>query len=101
MTHQRRLKILAAGTACLSLALFMTPSAPVAAQSFAPTPLDQLAQADTVQPIDPPSRVGRLSNISGTVSFHTIDQDQWSPAELNYPITTGNSFWTEPGARAP
>ncbi|HEV3003246.1 MAG TPA: DUF6600 domain-containing protein, partial [Pirellulales bacterium] len=64
------------------------------------TPLGQLAQADAVQPIDPPSRVGRLSNISGTVSFHTIDQDQWSPAELNYPVTTGNSFWTEPGARA-
>jgi len=49
---------------------------------------------------DPPARVGRLSYIGGTVSFHTPDQQQWSPAELNYPVTTGASFWTEPKAKA-
>src|SRR5258708_12605904 len=50
--------------------------------------------------IDPPSRVGRLSEIEGAVSFHTSDQDQWSPAMINYPVTGGSSFWTEPNARA-
>src|SRR5258708_2846899 len=50
--------------------------------------------------IDPPSRVGRLSEVEGTVSFHTPDQDQWSPAMINYPVTGGSSFWTEPNARA-
>jgi hypothetical protein len=49
---------------------------------------------------DPPARVGRLSDIEGTVSFHTADQDQWSPATLNYPVTTGNSFYTDANARA-
>jgi len=49
---------------------------------------------------DPPARVGRLSEISGTVSFHDSADEQWSPATLNYPVTSGNSFWTEPGARA-
>ncbi len=49
---------------------------------------------------DPPGRVGRLSDIEGTVSFHTADQTDWSPATLNYPVTTGTSFWTEPNAKA-
>lgn len=49
---------------------------------------------------DPPARVGRLSAIAGTVSFHDSGDTQWSPAALNYPVTSGNAFWTEPGARA-
>ena len=49
---------------------------------------------------DPPARVGRLSVIDGTVSFHTADQTDWSPATLNYPVTTGTSFWTEPNSRS-
>jgi hypothetical protein len=48
---------------------------------------------------DPPDRVGRLSDIEGVVSFHTADQTDWSPATLNYPVTGGTSFWTEPNAR--
>jgi len=49
---------------------------------------------------DPPARVGRLARMDGTVSFHTADADHWSPATLNYPVTSGNALWTEPGARA-
>lgn len=49
---------------------------------------------------DPPGRVGRLSYMEGTVSYHGADQDQWSPATLNYPLTTGDGLWTEPGAKA-
>ena len=49
---------------------------------------------------DPPGRVGRLSYIEGTVSFHAVDQDQWSAAVVNYPVTSGASFWTEPASRA-
>src|SRR5260370_34587184 len=47
---------------------------------------------------NPPSRVGRLAQITGTVSFHTSDESQWEAATLNYPITSGNSLWTEPQA---
>jgi hypothetical protein len=49
---------------------------------------------------DPPARVGRLAQTSGTVSFHTADETQWQPATLNYPVTSGNSFWTEPRSHA-
>ncbi|HEY1503989.1 MAG TPA: DUF6600 domain-containing protein [Stellaceae bacterium] len=50
---------------------------------------------------DPPARVGRLSYIDGTVSFHPAGQQgDWSPATVNYPVTTGESFWTDANARA-
>ena len=70
---------------------------PAAAQS-GPPPMPGAA-AQTGDAPDPPARVGRLSTISGTVSFHTLDEDQWEPAVVNYPVTEGLSFWTEPGAR--
>ena len=49
---------------------------------------------------DPPSQVGRLSYISGSVSFQPASVDEWMPAELNYPLTTGDHLWTDAGARA-
>src|SRR6266481_6363362 len=52
------------------------------------------------QPGDPPGRVGRVAEMSGTVSFHTADVTQWGPASLNYPVTGGNSFWTEQRSHA-
>jgi hypothetical protein len=47
---------------------------------------------------DPPGRVGRLSYTVGTVSYHAEDQNEWSPATVNYPITAGDALWTEPNS---
>src|SRR5271156_3853813 len=58
------------------------------------------AAAQTDPSGDPPTRVGRLSEVEGVVSFHAGDQTQWSPAAINLPVTGGSSFWTEPSARA-
>lgn len=49
---------------------------------------------------DPPSLVGRLAAIDGTVSFHTKDETTWSAATPNYPITTGNALWADSGSHA-
>jgi len=49
---------------------------------------------------DPPSRAARLSYISGTVSFQPGSVEDWVPATLNRPMTTGDRLWTEGGARA-
>jgi uncharacterized protein DUF6600 len=49
---------------------------------------------------DPPGRAARLSYLSGTVSFQPGGVDDWVPATLNRPLTTGDRLWTEPGARA-
>lgn len=63
--------------------------------------LTPAAQAQAEQPgIDPPGRVGRLARVTGTVSFHTADQTEWQPASLNFPVTSGQAYWTEPAASA-
>lgn len=49
---------------------------------------------------DPPARVGRLAAATGSVSFHSAEADQWSPAQPNYPVTSGDAFWTQPDAQA-
>ena len=91
----RACALIAAGILALPLAV---PVSPAAAQSGPPPmPGDQAQQGDNV---DPPARVGRLSYISGTVSFRTLDEDQWESAVVNYPVTEGLSFWTEPDSRA-
>src|SRR6266446_2863501 len=49
---------------------------------------------------DPPSRVGRLSYLSGSVSFRPGDLDDWTDATINYPLHNGDHLWTDNGARA-
>jgi hypothetical protein len=51
-------------------------------------------------PGDPPERAARVSYLSGTVSFQPGGVEDWVPATLNRPLTTGDRLWTEPGARA-
>jgi hypothetical protein len=48
----------------------------------------------------PPSRVGWLSQISGSVSFHGAGQTQWVAATQNFPVATGDAVWTQPQAGA-
>ncbi len=49
---------------------------------------------------DPPSRAARLSFLTGTVSFQPGGVEDWVPASLNRPLTTGDRLWTEAGSRA-
>jgi hypothetical protein len=80
---------LAAGNLALSL--------PAAAQSTPPPPPPGAAPATGG---DPPARVGWLSNLSGSVSFHSASQDQWVTATQNYPVASGDAVWTQPQAAA-
>src|SRR5262249_46780209 len=49
---------------------------------------------------EPPGRVGSVSYLAGTVSFHDEQQDGWTKAIVNYPFSTGDEMWTEPDGRA-
>lgn len=50
---------------------------------------------------DPPGTVGRLSYISGPVSFAPAGlDDEWSLAVINRPVTTGDHLWSDEGGRA-
>src|SRR5438128_1990852 len=50
--------------------------------------------------VDPPSRVGRLSFLGGSVSFRPGDADDWAAATINYPLHGGDHLWTDVDARA-
>ncbi len=75
---------------CIALVLTMTPS----------TLTSRPARVALAQPPDPPARVGRLNYMSGQVSFAPGGINQWAPAVLNYPLTTGTALWTDDTARA-
>ena len=49
---------------------------------------------------DPPSRVGRLSYLAGSVSFRPGDVDDWAAATVNYPLHSGDHLWTDADGKA-
>ena len=94
MRTHNRIVTLTAAAAVTSMVLAPVMPPPALAQP-APPP------AAVAQPgQDPPVQVGRLASMTGTVSFHTAADSQWSAAAVNYPVATGDSFWTEPNAGA-
>src|SRR5476651_1628519 len=90
-------------TATVALAALLWDAAvPLAAVAQpAPPPLPQPGQGrPDLDQADPPARVGRIARLAGTVSFHNQGDTDWTSASVNYPVTGGNTFWTEPSARA-
>lgn len=49
---------------------------------------------------EPPGRVGRVAYVEGNVSIYQDPDQGWEQAYVNAPITSENSLWTDPGARA-
>jgi hypothetical protein len=70
----------------------------VLAALFAVALLPQRAAADDDD--DPPSRVARLSQINGAVSFNPAGTDDWVDAVPNRPMTTGDKLWADSDSRA-
>ncbi|MBN4665578.1 hypothetical protein HUS70_08085 [Pandoraea nosoerga] len=56
-----------------------------------------LAQA---QSADPPSRVARLNEFAGTVTYAPAGTNDWRYADRNRPLTTGDAVWVERNSRA-
>lgn len=56
------------------------------------------AQSDVE--VDPPSRVARLSYVSGAASFAPAGSDDWADMNVNRPLTVGDSLWVPPNGRA-
>ncbi len=55
---------------------------------------------DNSNPIDPPGRVGRLSDVTGQVWMYSPGSGEWVAAARNRPLTTGDRLSTDAGARA-
>ena len=50
---------------------------------------------------DPPSRVGRLSDLGGSVFLAPDDSETgWQPVGVNYPVTIGDNIWVSQDGRA-
>lgn len=49
---------------------------------------------------DPPDRAARLSYLEGEVSMQPAGEEEWAPAIVNRPLTTGDKLWSERDARA-
>ena len=58
------------------------------------------AKAQTASGGDPPSRVARLSEVSGHVWIYNDETDEWLTVGRNRPLTTGDRVATDKGARA-
>ncbi len=81
-------------TTCLSVAL-AHPG--LAQEGSTAGPAGELAGQEG---IDPPAIVGSVSSTSGNGSFHAAGETKWSRVPLNFPVTSGEGFWTEPLATA-
>ena len=49
---------------------------------------------------DPPDRVARLSVVDGDVSLQPAGTQDWTQAQLNRPLTTGDRLWVPSDSRA-
>src|ERR1700756_3301534 len=67
---------------------------------LAPRPAAQDENQQNSQQDNPPSRVARISYLSGNVSFLRSGINQWSQAALNFPATTGDRIYTDVESRA-
>ncbi len=48
----------------------------------------------------PPERVGQIASIDGTVSFNGAGTGGWAAATANYPVSAGDSLYTQAGSQA-
>lgn len=48
---------------------------------------------------DPPGRVARLNYFTGNVTVEPAGATDWSYAQVNRPLTTGDQLWADSGAR--
>jgi hypothetical protein len=61
--------------------------------------LSHAQESEPYEP-DPPDRAARLSYLEGDVSMQPAGEEEWAPAIVNRPLTTGDKLWAERDARA-
>ncbi|WP_027795296.1 DUF6600 domain-containing protein [Paraburkholderia acidipaludis] len=82
--------------ACAALAALNLAAAPAFAQSAPPPD----ASAQEGANVDPPGRVARLDYMAGAVTTEPAGTTDWSYAQVNRPLTTGDQLWNDANARS-
>jgi hypothetical protein len=62
--------------------------------------LPAAAQDDSASGGAPPSRVGQIASLNGNVSFNGSGSGGWAQAALNYPVSAGDTLYTQDSAQA-
>ncbi|CAB3643931.1 DUF6600 domain-containing protein [Paraburkholderia rhynchosiae] len=83
------------GYTLIATAAFLFATQAALAQQAAPAP-----QGLATQNTDPPGRVARLNYMAGTVTTEPAGASDWSYAQINRPLTTGDQLWTDQNARS-
>ncbi|WP_321905986.1 DUF6600 domain-containing protein [Paraburkholderia tropica] len=65
-----------------------------------PAAYAQAAPGAVAQAGDPPGRVARLDYTAGAVTTEPAGATDWSYAQLNRPLTTGDQLWNDANARS-
>ncbi|WP_144156849.1 DUF6600 domain-containing protein [Paraburkholderia sp. BCC1885] len=65
-----------------------------------PPPDDAPSATQSAGNVDPPGRVARLNYTSGAVTTEPAGATDWSYAQINRPLTTGDQLWDDQNARA-
>ncbi|MFM0688292.1 FecR protein [Paraburkholderia strydomiana] len=82
------------GYSLIAAAAFLFAAQAALAQQAAPAP--QGVATDS----DPPGRVARLNYMAGTVTTEPAGAADWSYAQINRPLTTGDQLWNDQNARS-
>ena len=86
------------GYTLIATAAFLLSAQAGFAQDVQPQPAPQALAAS--QNTDPPGRVARLNYMAGTVTTEPAGATDWSYAQVNRPLTTGDQLWNDQNARS-
>ncbi|MDE1183644.1 DUF6600 domain-containing protein [Paraburkholderia sp.] len=84
----------------VTAAVFALIAQTVATQPAMAQEAPPVATADASQAVDPPGRIARLNYMAGTVTTEPAGASDWSYAQLNRPLTTGDQVWNDRNARS-
>ncbi|CAB3804115.1 hypothetical protein LMG28614_05960 [Paraburkholderia ultramafica] len=84
------------GCTLIATAVFLCAAQAALAQDVQPAPEGAAATQNT----DPPGRIARLNYTAGTVTTEPAGATDWSYAQINRPLTTGDQLWNDQNARS-
>src|SRR5579862_5329388 len=84
------------GYTLIAAATFLLAGQATFAQEIEAAPQSAAATQNT----DPPGRVARLNYTAGAVTTEPAGATDWSYAQINRPLTTGDQLWNDQNARS-
>ena len=84
------------GYTLIAAAAFLFAAQATLAQEAEQAPPEAASQQNT----DPPGRVARLNYTAGAVTTEPAGATDWSYAQINRPLTTGDQLWNDQNARS-